>query len=337
MKKRLFGILFAVLLCLSLSVPAFAQGNMPLLVDNADLLTDSEESALLSKLANISSNQQMDIVIVTVNDLDGETPRDYADDFYDFNCYAEDGVLLLISMENSDWYISTSGYGITAVTDAGREYMAEQFVDDLGDGDYYDAFVTYADLCDEFINMARSGDPFDVDDLPKEDFHYIRSLLVSLGIGLVVALIIIGRMKGKLKTVRRQAEAADYGIVAPRLSDMVLEKPEVFRQGNKYGVRMTAKAPCFHIIRTTISTEVSPVVGTESQSEDLAAYLIEQFGNEEEDIWETNLFGKSLKEMVTEQMESKVNNVPIPLREKVQRSLQRISDEGKDYFICIIL
>ena len=134
-----------------------------------------------------------------------------------------------------------------------------------------------------------------------------------------------------------QAEAADYGIVAPRLSDMVLEKPEVFRQGNKYGVRMTAKAPCFHIIRTTISTEVSPVVGTESQSEDLAGYLIEQFGNEEEDIWETNLFGKSLKEMVTEQMESKVNNVPIPLREKVQRSLQRISDEGKDYFICIIL
>ena len=117
MKKRLFGILFAVLLCLSLSVPAFAQGNMPLLVDNADLLTDIEESALLSKLANISSNQQMDIVIVTVNDLDGETPRDYADDFYDFNCYAEDGALLLISMENSDWYISTSGYGITAVTD----------------------------------------------------------------------------------------------------------------------------------------------------------------------------------------------------------------------------
>ena len=83
MKKRLFGILFAVLLCLSLSVPAFAQGNMPLLVDNANLLTDGEESALLSKLANISSNQQMDIVIVTVNDLDGETPRDYADDFYE--------------------------------------------------------------------------------------------------------------------------------------------------------------------------------------------------------------------------------------------------------------
>ena len=134
-----------------------------------------------------------------------------------------------------------------------------------------------------------------------------------------------------------QAENTDYGIVSPKLSDMVLEKPQVFRQGNKYGVRMTASAPCLHIIRTNITTEVSPVVGTESQSEDLANYLTEQFGNEETDIWETNLFGKSLREMVTEQMESKVNHMPLPLRGKVQKSLQRISDEGKDYFICIIL
>jgi len=140
-----------------------------------------------------------------------------------------------------------------------------------------------------------------------------------------------------LKSALLQAETTSYGIVAPKLSEMVLEKPEVFRQGSKFGVRMKAKAPCLHIIRTDITTEVSPVVGTESQSEDLAAYLISQFGDEETDIWETNLFGKSLKDMVTEQMESKVNNVPEPLRNKVQKSLQRISDEGKDYFICIIL
>lgn len=140
-----------------------------------------------------------------------------------------------------------------------------------------------------------------------------------------------------IRCALEQAEATDYGIVAPRLSEMILEKPEVFRQGSKYGVRMMAKAPCLHIIRTTISTEVSPLVGTEGQSEDLASYLTEQFGNEEADIWETNLFGKSLREMVTEQMESKVNHMPQPLRGKVQRSLQRISDEGKDYFICIIL
>lgn len=134
-----------------------------------------------------------------------------------------------------------------------------------------------------------------------------------------------------------QAQNSDYGIVAPKLSEMVLEKPEVFKQGNKYGVRMKAKAPCLHIIKTDISTEVSPVVGTQSQSAELADSLTKQFEEGGEDIWETNLFGKSLREMVTEQMESKVNDVPAALREKIQKSLQKISDEGKDYFICIIL
>ncbi len=140
-----------------------------------------------------------------------------------------------------------------------------------------------------------------------------------------------------IKEALQQVESTDYGIVAPKLSEMILEKPEVFKQGNKYGVRMTAKASCLHIIKTTISTEVSPVVGTESQSIDLAQYLTEQFANEDADIWETNLFGKTLREMVTEQMESKVDDVPDSLRGKVQKSLQKISDEGKDYFICIIL
>ena len=140
-----------------------------------------------------------------------------------------------------------------------------------------------------------------------------------------------------IKGALEQVEAGDYGIVAPKLTEMVLEKPEVFKQGNKYGVRMTAKAPCLHIIKTTISTEVSPVVGSESQSEDLAKYLTDQFGKDDEEIWETNLFGKTLREMVTQQMESKVQDVPEALKGKVQKSLQKISDDGKDYFICIIL
>ena len=140
-----------------------------------------------------------------------------------------------------------------------------------------------------------------------------------------------------IKGALQQVDSAGYGIVAPKLSEMVLEKPEVFRQGSKYGVRMKAKAPCLHIIRTDITTEVSPVVGTENQSQDLAGLLAQQFADEDADIWETNLFGKTLKEMVTEQMAAKVDNVPEGLRSKIQKSLQRISDEGKDYFICIIL
>jgi len=140
-----------------------------------------------------------------------------------------------------------------------------------------------------------------------------------------------------IKGALEQVDKEQYGIVAPKLAEMILEKPEVFRQGNKYGVRMTAKAPCLHIIKTMISTEVSPVVGSESQSEDLAKYLTDQFGKDDEEIWETNLFGKTLREMVTEQMDSKVREVPESLKLKVQKSLQKISDDGKDYFICIIL
>ena len=97
------------------------------------------------------------------------------------------------------------------------------------------------------------------------------------------------------------------------------------------------------MIKTTVNTEISPIVGSQQQSEDLVKYLLEKFEREEgetenkEDIWDTNLFGKTLKELVTEQMNSKLTAVPDTLQFKVQRSLQKISNEGKDYFICIIL
>ena len=136
---------------------------------------------------------------------------------------------------------------------------------------------------------------------------------------------------------------AGYGIVHPKLYQMELGRPEVFKQGSKYGVRLIASAPCLHMIKTTVNTEISPIVGSQQQSEDLVKYLLEKFDSGEndtgdkEDIWDTNLFGKTLKELVTEQMNSKLTAVPDTLQFKVQRSLQKISNEGKDYFICIIL
>lgn len=141
----------------------------------------------------------------------------------------------------------------------------------------------------------------------------------------------------KLKDAMGQVEDCGYGIVQPKLSEMVLEEPEIFKQGSKFGVRLKAKAPSLHIIRTDITTEVSPVVGSEKQSEDLIKFLLAEFETDPSKIWETNIFGKSLYEMVTEQMENKLTNVPEHVRFKIQRSLQKISDEGKEYFICIVL
>ena len=210
MKKRVFAAILILALCLSMSIPALAANFVPRLVDNADLLTDAEEAVLLQKLDEISTRQGMDVVVVTADTLEGQSPMAYADDFYDFNGFYKDGVLLLVSMEDRDWWISTSGYGITAFTDAGIEYLGEQFVSELSDENYAAAFDIFAVKCDEFITQARNGDPFDTHNLPKEPFHVVFSLVVALIIGLVVALIATGIMRGKLKSVRSKYEASDY-------------------------------------------------------------------------------------------------------------------------------
>lgn len=141
----------------------------------------------------------------------------------------------------------------------------------------------------------------------------------------------------KLKGALEQVEKNGYGIVEPELSEMVLDEPELFKQGNKFGVKLTAKAPTLHIIKTDITTEVSPVVGSEKQSADLVESLKEEMNNAPNGIWDTNIFGKSLYEMVAEQMENKIASVPDNIRVKMQKSLQKISDEGKEYFICIVI
>ena len=123
MNKKLLLVFFAVLLCVVVSVPAFAdtaEDYTPHLIDNADLLTGEEESNLLAKLDEISDRLSVDVAVVTEDSIGDKTPREYADDFYDYNSYKynPDGVLLLISMEERDWYITTTGSAITTITDA---------------------------------------------------------------------------------------------------------------------------------------------------------------------------------------------------------------------------
>lgn len=214
MKKYIFGVLLALILCVTMVTPAFAASDMPRLADNAGLLTDTEQSELLEKLNEISERQQVDVVVVTADTLDGKTPMDYADDFYDYNGYGfgaeHDGILLLVSMEDRDWWISTCGFGITAITDDGIDYISDKFLTYLKDENYAKAFSTYAELCDEFIAQAKTGKPYDGDNMPKQPFETLKWLLISMGIGLVVALIVTGSMKGKLKSVKQQSAAADY-------------------------------------------------------------------------------------------------------------------------------
>ena len=141
------------------------------------------------------------------------------------------------------------------------------------------------------------------------------------------------RFDGALTQVRQTG----YGIVMPTIDELKLDEPEIVKQGGRYGVKLTASAPSIHMIRADIQTEVSPIVGTEKQSEDLVQYLISEFNGEPERIWQTNIFGKSLNELVSDGMNTKLMRMPDDARSKLQETLERIINEGSGGLICIIL
>ncbi len=134
-----------------------------------------------------------------------------------------------------------------------------------------------------------------------------------------------------------QARAAGYGIVMPTQEELTLEQPEIVRQGGHFGVRLRASAPSIHLIRADIKTEVSPVVGSERQSEDLVQYLLHEFDDDTAKIWDSNIFGKTLHDLITEGLNAKLNHMPDDARAKLQETLQRIINEGSGGLICIIL
>lgn len=223
MKKRISLILMLLVLFFSMAVPAFATGSTEdtdgftdayyRLQDQAGLLTAEEADEVQKLLDEVSVRLKFDFAIVTVNSLDGYTAQDYADDCYEYCEFGyggnKDGALLLISMEDRDWAITTCGYGITAFTDAGITYIGEQMGDDLAAGNYAEAFHTFARFGNQFVTQAREGNPFDQSDLPKKPLSMIW-IVISIVIGFGAAKIIVGSMKSQLKSVRTQAAANSY-------------------------------------------------------------------------------------------------------------------------------
>ena len=128
-----------------------------------------------------------------------------------------------------------------------------------------------------------------------------------------------------------------YGIVTPGIEDLILDEPEIVKQGSRYGVKLKAKAPSIHMIKIDTETEVSPIVGSEKQSEELVKYLLSEFENDPKKIWESNIFGKSLHELVNEGLQNKLAKMPEEAQMKLQETLQRIVNEGSGGLICIIL
>ncbi len=141
----------------------------------------------------------------------------------------------------------------------------------------------------------------------------------------------------RIKDALNQVEQTGYGIVMPTLDELSLEDPEIMKQGGKYGVRLKAHAPSIHMIKCNTYTEVAPIVGSESQSEELVMYLLKEFENNPSQIWGTNIFGKSLHSLVNEGLNNKLYRMPTEAREKFRETIEKVINEGCSGLICIIL
>ena len=141
----------------------------------------------------------------------------------------------------------------------------------------------------------------------------------------------------KISYALESAKATGYGIVTPGMEDLILDEPEMVKQGSKFGVKLKATAPSLHIVKANIETEVSPIVGSEKQSEELVNYLLSEFESDPQKIWESNIFGKNLHELVNEGLQNKLSRMPEDAQGKLQETLERIVNEGSGGLICIIL
>lgn len=141
----------------------------------------------------------------------------------------------------------------------------------------------------------------------------------------------------KVESALKEVRETGYGLVAPQLSEMKLEEPEVVKQGNRCVVKLKASAPSLHFIKADIQAEISPIMGTEKQSEELMKSLLDQFENDKAKIWQSNMFGKPLEVVVKEELQNKLHKMPEDVQGKLQRTLQRIINEGTGGLICIIL
>lgn len=181
-------------------------------------------------------------------------------------------------------------------------------------------------------------------ELPRSLFYSTVSQQCGLTIvddgDLIDQLTKLAAMKRSYERVEgalAQVERTGYGIVMPDIQEMTLEEPEIVKQGGRHGVRLRASAPSIHMMRADIKTELSPIMGTEKQSEEMVDYLLRQFEGDTGKIWDSNIFGRSFHELVGEDLQSKLKRMPEDARQKLRETLERIINEGSGGLICIIL
>ena len=141
----------------------------------------------------------------------------------------------------------------------------------------------------------------------------------------------------KVQNALTQVRLKGYGVVTPERSEIVLDEPQVIKHGNKYGVKMKAEAPSINLIKAHIETEIAPIVGSEQQAQDLITYIKENARESDDGIWNTNIFGKSIEQIVEDGIQAKVSQMPEDCQLKLQDTLQKIINDSNGGMICIII
>ncbi len=202
--NKIFSAILAAAMCITLSAVNVSAANADKIVDNADILTDSEEQQLEEKMLDIVDKYGYDIAVVTVNSTDGKSMMAYADDYYDYNYYGEDGLMLLYNHSTNEAYITTDGKGIRAFTDKGISAVGKEVRPHLNSDSYYLAFEAFADVSEQYIDYYEAkGKAYS----PK---NYFMIFVISLGIGLLFAAIVCLVLKSQLKTAVMQTNAKAY-------------------------------------------------------------------------------------------------------------------------------
>lgn len=203
MKRKTFPLLLTLLLLLAVPTAVRASDpGAPLIVDNADLLTSSEEAALTSKAYQLKAEYQMDVVILTVTSTDGQTPRRYAESYYDRNGYASDGILLLVSIEERDWYICTTGSARDIFPNRVIDRLGDTFLSYLSGGDYGEGFHAFLDALPGYFAWQNATPAAHT----IRPLHIVICLLIGLSIGGIALLF----MRSRMKTDRPQHSASEY-------------------------------------------------------------------------------------------------------------------------------
>lgn len=231
MKKRIISLLIALILLALLPTIASAYefGNYRMLVDRADILTDSEEAYITAQLDEISYRNEVDVAVVilpsTMNER-GEyipmEPEACANQMFNYHSIGyngtDDGVLFLVVMDTRDWYITSHGYGAYAITEAGYDRLENEIIPYLSSGDYAQAFSLFGEICDDLISRAKNGDPYGYSSDDYYDDYYTPSsdpkssgwIGTCIILGIVAAVIVVSIMASKNKSVRIKAEANSY-------------------------------------------------------------------------------------------------------------------------------